>query len=36
MGANANERHEPPIEADDEAKTGRLRKDATRTLKGAA
>jgi hypothetical protein len=36
MGANANERHEPPIEADEEAKIGRLGEDATRMLKGAA
>lgn len=27
MGANANERHGPPIEADDEAKTGRPREE---------
>ena len=27
MGANANERIGPPIEADDEAKTGRLREE---------
>jgi hypothetical protein len=27
MGANANERHGPPIKADDEAKTGCLREE---------
>jgi hypothetical protein len=27
MGANANGRHGPPIKADDEAKTGRLREE---------
>ena len=27
MHANANERHGPPIKADDEAKTGRLREE---------